>query len=113
MTKVAKDPETTALAGDPVSPNPADDVDQEPMHEWVPARQPKPGSKTYQLIRLLSGKTGADVVVVSQKFGWQIHTTRAAISGLRQSGYPILHVKGSNGKPSRYRITGPILRLDG
>lgn len=113
MTKVAKDPETTALAGDPVSPNPADDLDNEPMREWVPARQPKPGSKTFQLIRLLSGKTGADVVAVSQKLGWQVHTTRAAITGLRKAGNPIDHVKGANGKPGRYRITGPIMRLDG
>ena len=113
MTKDARDPETTALAGDPVSPVPVDEFDHEPMHVWVPARQPKPGSKTYQLIRLLSGKTGADVVAVSQKLVWQVHTTRAAISGLRNSGYPIDHVKGANGKPGRYRITGPIMRLDG
>lgn len=113
MTKVAIDGETSAEANATAPNTSTDDVDQEPMHEWVPARQPKPGSKTFQLIRLLSGKTGADVVAVSQKLGWQVHTTRAAISGLRRSGYPIDHVKGVNGKPSRYRITGPILRLDG
>ena len=113
MTKVARDPETTALAGDPVSPVPVDELDHEPMHVWVPARQPKPGSKTFQLIRLLSGKTGADVLTISQKLGWQSHSTRAAITGLRKAGHPIDHVKGANGKPGRYRITGPIMRLDG
>lgn len=113
MTKDPTDPKTTALAGDPVSPNPADDVDHELMREWAPARQPKPGSKTFQLIRLLSGKTGADVLTISRKLGWQAHTTRAAITGLRKAGHPIDHVKGVNGKPSRYRIAGPIQRLDG
>ena len=113
MTKVARDTETTTEADATAPKTSSEDVDEGPMHVWVPARQPKPGSKTYQLIRLLSGKTGADVVAVSQKLGWQVHTTRAAISGLRNSGYPIDHVKGANGKPGRYRITGPIMRLDG
>lgn len=113
MTKVARDTQTPTEADVTASLTSVDKFDQEPMRKWVPARQPKPGSKTIQLIRLLSGKTGADVVAVSQKLGWQVHTTRAAITGLRKSGYPIAHVKGANGKPGRYRITGLILRLDG
>lgn len=113
MTEDARDPETTAMASDPVSPGPADELDHEPTHLRVPTRQPKPGSKTHQLIRLLSGKTGADVLTISQKLGWQAHTTRAAITGLRKAGHPIDHVKGVNGKPGRYRITGPVLRLGG
>lgn len=113
MTKFAKDTEATTEV-DATAPNTSiDDIDQPPMHEWRPARQPKPGSKTFQLIRLLSAKTGADVVAISQKLGWQVHTTRAAITGLRKAGHPIDHVKGANGKPGRYRITGPIMRLDG
>lgn len=113
MTKNGTDTETMTQAGETALLAQVSELDPEPMHEWVVARQPKPGSKTFQLIRLLSGKTGADVVAVSQKLGWQVHTTRAAISGLRNLGHPILHVKGANGKPGRYRITGPIMRLDG
>jgi hypothetical protein len=83
MTKVATDTETTTEAGVTASPDPVDAFDHEPMRESVPARQPRPGSKTVQLIRLLSGKTGADVVAVSQKLGWQVHTTRSPVSGNR------------------------------
>ena len=113
MTKNGTDTETMTQAGETAMIALANELDHEPMHKWVPARQPKPGSKTFQLIRLLSGKTGADVLAVSQKLGWQAHSTRAAITGLRKAGHPIDHVKGANGMPGRYRITGPIMRLDG
>lgn len=67
-------------------------------------RRSSPGSKTEQLIRLLSGKNGADVAAVNRKLGWQAHTTRAAISGLLKAGYAVTHEKSKNGKPGRYQI---------
>lgn len=71
----------------------------------------KPGSrrggatKKSQLIQMLSRKAEGDVATISEKFGWLPHTTRAALSGLRKSGYELTSEKSGKGKPSRYRIT--------
>ncbi|MCZ0814024.1 MAG: DUF3489 domain-containing protein [Pseudomonadota bacterium] len=62
-------------------------------------------TKKEQLIRMLSGKAGSDVAALSRKLGWQSHTTRAALSGLRKAGYEIAAEKSNAGKPTRYRIT--------
>ena len=61
-------------------------------------------TKKQQLIQLLTRKSGADVVMISDKLGWQTHTTRAALTGLRKAGYEVLGEKPSEGKPKRYRI---------
>ena len=66
----------------------------------------KPRTKKAQLIRMLSRKTGADVATISKKLGWLPHTTRAALSGLRKSGFDLISEKPGNGQPSRYRIVG-------
>ena len=63
-------------------------------------------TKKQQLIRMLNGKTGADVATISDKLGWQQHTTRAALTHLRKAGYEVAAEKPADGKPSRYRITG-------
>lgn len=70
-----------------------------------PKPQTKRTTKKDQLIRMLSGKAGTDVAAVSKKLGWQSHTTRAALSGLRKAGYEIAAEKPEGGKPTRYRIT--------
>ena len=61
-------------------------------------------TKKAQLIRMLNRKTGADVSTISDKLGWLPHTTRAALSGLRKSGFELTSEKPGNGKASRYRI---------
>lgn len=61
-------------------------------------------TKKAQLIQMLSRKTGADVATISEKLGWLPHTTRAALTGLRKSGFELGSEKPGNGKPSRYRI---------
>lgn len=66
--------------------------------------QSKPKTKKAQLIRMLNRKTGADVSAISEKFGWLPHTTRAALSGLRKSGFELAAENPGNGQPSRYRI---------
>ena len=70
-----------------------------------PTPKPKVTTKKAQLIKLLSGRAGSDIAGLSKKLGWQPHTTRAALTRLRQSGYEISSVKQVNGKPSKYRIT--------
>ena len=65
-----------------------------------------PQTKKQQLIRMLSGKAGADVATISEKLGWQQHTTRAALTHLRKAGYEVAAEKPVDSKPARYRITG-------
>ena len=67
--------------------------------------QTKPKTKKAQLIQLLTRKTGADVATISNKLGWQSHTTRAALTGLRKAGFEISAEKPGEGKPLSYRIT--------
>lgn len=67
-------------------------------------------TKKDQLIKLLSGKNGADIKVLSNKLGWQQHTTRAALTGLRKAGFEIVGEKPTGGGASKYRImSGPPL----
>ena len=67
--------------------------------------RPKRVTKKDRLVRMLSGKSGADVGAISRKLGWQPHTTRAALTGLRKAGFELSADKPGEGKPARYRIT--------
>jgi len=62
-------------------------------------------TKKQELIRLLGGKSGADIARLSEKLGWQPHSVRAAMTGLRKDGYDIQKKLGPGGKPVRYRIS--------
>ena len=62
-------------------------------------------TKKVQLIKLLGTKSGYDVTTLSERLGWQTHTTRAALSGLRKAGYALDRAKSAGGGASRYRIT--------
>ncbi len=63
-------------------------------------------TKKDQLIKLLSGKAGLDIKALSDKLGWQQHTTWEALSGLRKAGFEIAGRKPSKGGASTYRIVG-------
>ncbi len=67
------------------------------------AKSPKPTKKA-QLIALLERKSGATIAAASEKFGWQQHTTRAALTGLRKAGYGIELRKPENGGAGTYHI---------
>ena len=71
----------------------------------MPSAHPKPTKKA-QLIALLQREPGASVSSISKKFGWQPHTTRAALTGLRKSGFEIALTKPETGGPGTYRIVG-------
>ena len=68
-------------------------------------RPSKRKTKKEELIQMLTRKAGADVAMISDKLGWQTHTTRAALTGLRKAGYEVLGEKPDEGKPKRYRIS--------
>ncbi|WP_370402536.1 DUF3489 domain-containing protein [Sulfitobacter sp. JB4-11] len=61
-------------------------------------------TKKAQLIKLLGTKSGADIKTLSDKLGWQQHTTRAAMSGLRKAGYEVAGERPAKGGMSKFRI---------
>lgn len=63
-------------------------------------------SKRDQLIGLLSKPNGARVSVLVERLGWQPHTVRAALSGLRKQGFEIATSKSSKTGETLYAITG-------
>lgn len=66
-------------------------------------------TKTAILRKLLSRKAGADLAALQSATGWQPHSVRAALSGLRKAGYTIDRADpAKTGGGAVYRITsGP------
>jgi hypothetical protein len=58
------------------------------------------------LVRLLKASTGREIATLSRELGWQPHTTRAALTRLRKSGYLLEKLPRQNGGGARYRIAG-------
>lgn len=63
-------------------------------------------TKKDQLIGLLSKPSGARVSVLVERLGWQPHTVRAALSGLRKQGFEIATSKAAKTGEALYTITG-------
>ena len=73
----------------------------------------KPTTKKAQLIRMLREKAGADAAAIGRTFGWQPHTARAVITGLKKAGYEIAAEKSDPAEPTRYRIVAePVPEAD-
>ena len=62
-------------------------------------------SKREQLRARLESAGGARLKELEASFGWQPHTVRAAISGLRKAGHDVTREAGSDG--AVYRIVAP------
>jgi hypothetical protein len=50
----------------------------------------RPGGKLGQVLDAIAAGEGATLLELVSLTGWQPHTTRAAVTGLRQRGYPVL-----------------------
>lgn len=76
-----------------------------PKPTSTPARE----TKAAILRKLLSRKAGADISTMQSATGWQPHSVRAAMSGLRKAGYSIDRASPTKlGGSTVYRITsGP------
>ena len=73
----------------------------------VKAKSNKPSqskTKKEQLIALLSKPNGARVSVIVERLGWQGHTVRAALSGLRKQGFSITVPKSAKTGEAVYAI---------
>lgn len=53
------------------------------------ATAPHPGSKIGKVIALLKRKPGATIEELAKATGWQPHSTRAALTGLKKKGHTI------------------------
>lgn len=73
----------------------------------TPAKSGNKGAKSKQdqLVALLSKPNGVRVSVISERLGWQAHTVRAAISGLRKRGNEIVTSKSPKTGEMVYAIT--------
>ena len=71
-----------------------------------PARvgAPRDGSKLALVIDLLQRSDGATIANLTEATGWLPHTTRAALTGLRQRGYAVIRER-IGARDSVYRIS--------
>ena len=89
-----------------------DETEATPADEAAPARPLfRPGTKQARLVEMVSAPDGAGIEVLSETLGWQVHTTRAALTGLRKKGLAVESAKGADGK-TVYRIAGEEVGSD-
>jgi hypothetical protein len=62
-------------------------------------------TKNARLIELLKSDGGVDIATLSSALGWQTHTTRAALTRLRQAGHHLEVTASPEGGGKRYRIS--------
>lgn len=79
-------------------------VTAQPRRKAPSTPRAKRVTKKDQLIRMLGSASGTDIATISAKLGWQTHTTRAALTGLRKAGHEVVAEKSGQGKPAHYRI---------
>jgi hypothetical protein len=63
----------------------------------------KAPTKTERLIAMLGADSGVSIAEISEAFGWLPHSTRAALSGLRNGGHLVERIN-AKGEAARYRI---------
>ncbi|MFL5078940.1 MAG: DUF3489 domain-containing protein [Microvirga sp.] len=64
-------------------------------------------TKQARVVRMLQRDGGASVAELAAAMGWLPHTTRAALTRLRQSGHELVRGKRDTGETS-YRIPDPV-----
>ena len=72
----------------------------------IAGRTTKRKTRQEQLKALLSRKSGATAEKIQTAFGWQPHSVRAAVSGLRKEGESIETIQTASG--TAYRIVSAV-----
>ena len=62
------------------------------------AKAPAKGGKTEAILKLMRRKQGATVPALQDATGWQPHSVRAALTGLRKKGIDIVRDKNGKGE---------------
>lgn len=79
----------------------------EAVHKDQPvSNQPRSGTKQALVVSILSGGSGASLNELMAATGWLAHTTRAALTGLRQRGYVLERLQQAD-HPTSWRIASP------
>lgn len=66
---------------------------------------PKPvQTKKARLVGLLKARNGARTPTICKSLGWQKHTVRAALSGLRKEGHVIMASKSARDGVTVYKM---------
>ena len=95
----------TPKAGDPAAGQVKDtSPDASPAPAPPEGTKPKSGSKISQVIALLRRSEGATLAEMVEATGWQPHTTRAALTGLKKKGHAIERTKRDDA--TCYHIAG-------
>jgi len=68
---------------------------------------PRVGTKQAKLVGMLSRKSGVTLAKASETLGWQPHTTRATITGLKKRGY-VIERRDRESKDSIYVIAAGV-----
>ena len=68
------------------------------LQEDAKPRAPKKGGKTEAILKLMRRKHGATVQALQEATGWQPHSVRAALTGLRKKGIDIERNKNGKGE---------------
>ena len=90
------------MAKKPTTTSDTTDVSCGTIKTEAPARTE---SKKDRLIGMLSRDGGSTIAEISAALGWQPHTTRAAITGLRKTGHKVETAKPADGSSGLiYRI---------
>ncbi len=78
----------------------------DPDAESGAGTKPRTNSKSAAVVGLLRRPEGATLDEVTTATGWQIHTARAALTGLKKKGHTIDRIKTDG--VSRYLITSGL-----
>lgn len=66
------------------------------MTDTTISTTPRAGTKSQRLLTLLATGTGASLDEMIEATGWQAHTVRATMTGMRKRGHTIArHVEGN------------------
>lgn len=64
----------------------------------------KAKTKLARVEEMLRSPQGATIAALCKATGWQSHSVRAALTGLRKKGQPIERQPGKEDQPTLYRI---------
>ena len=64
-------------------------------------------TKAQTILKLVQRSKGASLGALEKATGWQPHSVRAALTGLRKSGHIIERAKDAKGV-TVYRVTGEV-----
>ena len=63
-----------------------------------------PGTKTAKLRAMLKRPSGASIEAICKATGWQAHSARAALSGLRKAGCELERRRPDSSQPATYHL---------